>query len=214
MNSNTQIISNYIHNHAIPGWNAPEILEVLAKYADSVEENGTIVELGGFFGRSTYTLGKNKKDSVNRVTLDVWPTLTMDQMCHPPGGVSESALMMSRFNGIPLTIKGDDFHNLWKYFTKGIVNNVGIKENVSTIQLGVFPMIDILYHDAGHTYRDVFTDLTRWLPKVKPNGTIIVDDYDKTNWPGVVQAVDEVVQANDLYTEMVTSRNILLKRKV
>lgn len=40
------------------------ILENLAKYASMVSEQGIIIELGTFAGRSAYALGMNKKDSV------------------------------------------------------------------------------------------------------------------------------------------------------
>ena len=49
---------------------------------------------------------------------------------------------------------------------------------------------DLVFIDAGHEYKDVKTDNTIWLPKVKSGGWLCGHDYP--NAPGVVQAVDEM----------------------
>ena len=219
MNINTQTTaSKYKHNLNIPGWNGPEFLDVLGKYASMVEENGAILELGALFGRSTYTIGHNKYDSVQLMTIDFWPTMPMHLMV--PDGLSiggsgeEHAALNAAISGEARILSGDSFFELWEQFTDGIPNKTGIRGNVTTIPTDTFPMFDLIFHDAGHRYEDVYPDLTRWLPKLKSNGVILVDDYDQKNWPGVVQAVDQAVKENDLITEMVTHRNILLKRKI
>jgi predicted O-methyltransferase YrrM len=65
---------------------------------------------------------------------------------------------------------------------------------------------DWIYLDAHHAYKDVLADLTMILPKIKPGGVIMGDDYfaDPTSQhAGVKQAVDEfaVTHALDLVTE-------------
>jgi hypothetical protein len=109
-------------------------------------------------------------------------------------------------------ITGEDFIGLWKEFTKGITNIIGMRIPASSRNAD-FPMMDFIYHDAGHSYQDVYNDLNHWFPKLKQNGILIVDDYDSKNFPGVIQAVDQFVIENNLQTEMVTNRNILLRRK-
>lgn len=39
------------------------------------------------------------------------------------------------------------------------------------------PMLDAVYIDAGHTYEDVFSDLTAWAPRVKSTGVLMGHDY-------------------------------------
>lgn len=46
--------------------------------------------------------------------------------------------------------------------------------------------------DASHEYQDVKADILAWLPKIKSGGILAGDDYHHT-WPGVVQAVQELL---------------------
>lgn len=51
--------------------------------------------------------------------------------------------------------------------------------------------VAMLYIDAGHDYQSVKTDLESFWPLLGPSGILIGDDYDATNWPGVIQATNE-----------------------
>lgn len=64
--------------------------------------------------------------------------------------------------------------------------------------------LDLIYLDAGHSYKSVKEDLVHWIPKIRNNGYIAGHDYfDETSesykkngvihWPGVARAVDEIV---------------------
>lgn len=203
-----------IHNKKIPGWANSKILDVLGQYAFEVADNGTIIELGGLFGRSTYTLGKNKKDSVKLITIDIWPTMLLDTIgpVHDgTGGVIEMALLECKLTHNPRTIHGDDFHQLWKLYTHELINNEGIRSHTN-LNNDNFPQVDLIYQDAAHDYKGVYDDLVHWFPKLKQDGVMILDDYEP-GWPGVMQAVDQYVTEHDLETSMVTNRNILLRRK-
>lgn len=201
----------------IPGWNTRNTLTVLAGYASAVPENGTILELGGFFGRTSYTLGMAKLPSVKLITVDWWRTYHLrdfvDIELHDNQCGFESLRLIeqhTRFN--PDRIEGDDFLSLWKHYTRDIINNEYIRSNTSLCNLN-FPLIDFIYHDAGHSYDEVYSDLNHWFPKLKDTGICILDDYMHHQFPGLVTAVDQFVSENNLYTEMVTERNILLRRK-
>lgn len=52
--------------------------------------------------------------------------------------------------------------------------------------------LDGAYVDACHTYEAVRKDLEVWLPKIKYNGFIGGHDFNKKEFPGVVQAVTEI----------------------
>ena len=67
------IVTKYKINTEIPGWTTEKKLNMLAEKAAAVPENGTIVELGTFCGRSAYSLGSNKLDSVKLVCVDMFP---------------------------------------------------------------------------------------------------------------------------------------------
>jgi predicted O-methyltransferase YrrM len=52
--------------------------------------------------------------------------------------------------------------------------------------------LDVVFIDLTHTYEAVKEDIALWLPKVKKGGILAGDDYHE-NWPGVIQAVDELL---------------------
>jgi predicted O-methyltransferase YrrM len=52
--------------------------------------------------------------------------------------------------------------------------------------------LDVVFIDLDHSYEAVKEDIKLWLPKVKRGGYIAGDDYHP-NWPGVIQAVDELL---------------------
>ena len=54
----------------IPGWMITRDLDILGKLSALCPENSSILEIGSFLGRSTYSLYKNKKDSVSLSVID------------------------------------------------------------------------------------------------------------------------------------------------
>jgi predicted O-methyltransferase YrrM len=52
--------------------------------------------------------------------------------------------------------------------------------------------LDVVFIDLNHSYESVKEDIALWLPKVKKGGILAGDDYHE-NWPGVIQAVDELL---------------------
>lgn len=204
-------------NNNIPGWNGPEILKVLATHAAKVPKNGAILELGALFGRSTYVLGHNKDETVKLTVIDAWYQLYLgeqdisnfhDNKCSE----EEKIRISSKITGNPKRIESDDFFALWKHYTLGIANLEGIKATTD-IDNTKFIEYDLIVHDAGHSFDAVYDDLTHWLPKLKKHGSIIVDDYDPNGFSEVVDAVDKIITKYDLFHEMVTDRNILLRYK-
>ena len=62
------------------------------------------------------------------------------------------------------------------------------------------PDVDLLLHDAGHSYNDVHRDLIAWWPKLKPGAYVWVHDFGSPPWgggsyPEVAQAVEALVVA-------------------
>jgi predicted O-methyltransferase YrrM len=52
--------------------------------------------------------------------------------------------------------------------------------------------LDVVFIDLNHSYESVKEDIALWLPKVKKGGYLAGDDYHE-NWPGVIQAVNEML---------------------
>ena len=203
----------YKINMDIPGWNYIDILNVLGEYASNVPTYGNILEMGALFGRTTYTLGYNKLDSVKLTTIDIWNTIPFIPLPHDGrAGLSELELLNSLVKNMPPQLAGDDFFDLWKIFTKGIENLEAIR-SYTNLPNDAFPMFDLIVHDASHNFDDVYADLIHWFPKLKPGCPMIIDDYEP-QFPGLVAAVDYFVKENNITTEMVTGRNILLRKSL
>ena len=66
--------------------------------------------------------------------------------------------------------------------------------------------IDYVFLDGGHAYETVINDLYYSKPVLENNGTILCDDYNLTQAPGVKQAIDEFVRDNNFKSEIIFER--------
>jgi Methyltransferase domain len=53
--------------------------------------------------------------------------------------------------------------------------------------------LDMVYIDANHSYESLHKDIGAWMGAVKAGGWVAGHDYNKAQFPGVVQAVEELV---------------------
>lgn len=53
--------------------------------------------------------------------------------------------------------------------------------------------LDMVYLDANHSYKHIHQDIWAWVPAVKPGGWVAGHDYNRAAFPGVVEAVEELV---------------------
>lgn len=206
----------YKINKNIPGWNNDRILYELSRFSSQVPKNGNILELGALFGRSTYVLGHNKHPSVKLHVIDIWGNLYLDSFktvyFHDKKcPTKEQQLIESKFKKDPDRLDREDFYNLWKHYTQDI-ENIESYRGFTNMSNENFPDFDFIFHDAGHSFEDVYNDLYHWFPKLKNNGIIIVDDYEIVQFPEVVKAVDLFVEEKKLNKQMITERNILITR--
>ena len=58
--------------------------------------------------------------------------------------------------------------------------------------------IDYVFLDGGHEYNTVLNDLNCCIEVINNNGTVLCDDYDLQQAPGVKKAIDEFVNKNTL----------------
>jgi hypothetical protein len=56
--------------------------------------------------------------------------------------------------------------------------------------------IDYVFLDGGHEYDTVMNDLNCCLETIRNKGTVLCDDYDLSQAPGVKKAIDEFVLKN------------------
>ena len=56
--------------------------------------------------------------------------------------------------------------------------------------------IDYVFLDGGHEYNTVLNDLNCCIEVINNNGTVLCDDYDLQQAPGVKKAIDDFVEKN------------------
>ena len=57
------------------------------------------------------------------------------------------------------------------------------------------PVLDLVIVDGFHSYEICCSDLYNYAPRLRPGGGLFIDDYAPA-YPGVVQAVDEFLDAH------------------
>lgn len=58
-------------------------------------------------------------------------------------------------------------------------------------------MVDLVYIDGSHIFKEVVEDIEAWVPTIKQGGIVVFHDYDKPICPGVKPAVDEFFDVQD-----------------
>jgi len=73
--------------------------------------------------------------------------------------------------------------------------------------------IDYVFLDGGHAYETVKNDLLYSKQALENNGTILCDDYNLSQAPGVKQAIDEFIKENNLKSEIIFERFVKIEKK-
>lgn len=171
--------------NAIPGWFGWSDL-----YDRFVAESSDIcfaVEVGIWQGRSTIYLADKIRQSQKPIFFYAFDTFT---------GSAEHQSEIQQMNAQGKTLEGIFRDNLAASGNSDYVKAITL-DSVSASQLFDDQSLDLIFLDACHDYDAVKADIAAWLPKVKPGGLIAGDDYHP-NWPGVIQAVDELLPGRTL----------------
>ena len=83
------------------------------------------------------------------------------------------------------------------YLIKGNSNKVLNKIDMSKI--------DYVFLDGGHEYDTVLNDLNCCFDVINNNGTVLCDDYDLKQAPGVKKAIDEFVKEKNFSCSIICS---------
>ena len=57
--------------------------------------------------------------------------------------------------------------------------------------------VDLLYVDGWHSYDAVLADGAAWLPKLRPQGVVVFDDY--TKYPEVARAIHDLANTGEMH---------------
>jgi predicted O-methyltransferase YrrM len=147
----------------IPGWcNYTETYDMIV---DEIADDGKIVEIGSFLGRSTHYLAtalvNAGKENVKIYSVDTYA-----------GSTEHSGLNLPQ-----------DFMHIFKdnlqYFIgrNMVIPCQGRSDSKEILDMFEDESIDYIMVDGAHEYEPVMEDIENWWPKLKPTGTMFGDDY-------------------------------------
>ena len=156
----------------IGGWMTPEELTWLATMASQYDR---IVEFGSLHGRSTRAMADNNQGVIYAV--DPWAG---EYYSEEGQKIPISTYVLPYFK-----------RNLKDQIKLGKV--VPVREFSYQFSLPKDYLVDMVFIDGDHKYDTVVRDIKKAFELLRPGGLISGHDYDHPNWPGVKQAVDELV---------------------
>jgi hypothetical protein len=150
-------------------------IERLIYLASLVPENGLIVEIGAYCGRSGLSLATGKKESVHLVSIDPW--MLQGGPTHQEYETEETMLQYRK--------------SLSKYIQQ-VTQVIGWP-----VRVGQYwgASIDMLFVDCVKKYEWIAPIWKIWFPFVKSGGIVCSHDYGE-EYPGVVRAITEIVEPN------------------
>lgn len=157
----------------------------LADFATEVSAEHEIVELGVFQGRTALQMawGASKGNGAHVTAIDPW---TLDGNVYDPPFTDPETMAYA-------------FQN---------VQSLGYTDRITLVQAFSHVVaagwaddgdgepgkpVGLLFVDGDHTKEGAKRDIVSWAPHLVPCARIAVDDYGHPDWPGVGEAVDELV---------------------
>lgn len=157
----------------IDGWMHPIELEWLFHIAQKVPEEGVIVELGAWKGRSSAALYEGAGNKKNVVSIDTWRgqknLVDFDHSEVKTTDIFKVYIENMRqlgFNPKPSPIPYEPHHYGPQYIISDSVEASKYFQNNS---------VDWIFIDADHTKTG--EDIDAWLPKMKTDGLMTGHDY-------------------------------------
>ena len=146
----------------VEGWFSPEQVERLAARAAEVPDEGRIVEIGSFRGRSTIVAARSATDSVEIVAID------------PHAGNDRGPQEIEGFE--------DEAAEDNVVFNKNLAK-AGVSERVRHVRKfstdahdDVEGPIDVLHIDGAHRFAPARDDIKAWGDRVAKGGSMLIHD--------------------------------------
>ena len=171
---------NHIYNQPQFGetwFNYPELYK---KMVEKFPSGSKFVEIGSWKGMSSAYMAveiANSGKNIDFYCVDTWE----GSVEHEQYGIDTSTLYDTFL---------DNMSPLQKYY-KAIR-----AKSLQAVKQFEDKSLDFIFIDASHEYQDVKEDIIAWIPKLKEGGVISGHDYLNPDFPGVEQAVKEVLGNN------------------
>jgi cephalosporin hydroxylase len=161
--------------HNIQGWF--NYISIYSYAVDNAEDGDLFVEVGAWKGKSTAYMAVEIANSGKQIKFDVVDTWR-GSLEHQEDEIVQTDQLYNHFLS--------NMHAVQNYYTAKRLTSLQAAQTYADNTIA-FVMLD-----ASHEYEDVKADILAWLPKVQSGGILAGDDYHHT-WPGVVQAVTELL---------------------
>lgn len=165
---------------AVIGATPDEIAFTLADFAKAVPADQEIVELGVYQGRTALIMawGAEQGNGAHVTAVDAWDL--EGNTYHPP--FTDPATREQAYRNVEgLGYRGQV--RLMQDFA----------HKVGELDWPGMPKVGLLFVDDDHSYEGAKAAIEAWAPHLALGAVIAVDDYGHPDWPGVAQAVDELV---------------------
>lgn len=172
----------------VPGWMSRPELQWIATRAAEIPAGGAWLEIGVMVGRS-------------------W----ICQALALPSGCLLAAidLGLGTYTQTPATFRGGYWAAEWPaewtwqqtlaLLHRNDLRWMAIRDtSIRAADLFAAASLDAVFIDACHTYPGTREQIEVYRTKLKPGGLLCGHDHDSKNWPGVVQAVDELLPERHL----------------
>ena len=147
----------------IPGWfNYSETYDMIV---DQIPDDGKIVEIGSFLGRSTHYLATSLMNA-NKEQVKIYSVDTFE-------GSSEHANLKIPRDFLP------DFKENLKFFIgrEMVIPVQGRSDSQEVLNKFEDESIDYIMVDGAHEHEPVLDDIENWWPKLKREGVMFGDDF-------------------------------------
>lgn len=167
----------------IRGATPDEIAFTLADFAKQVPADQEIVELGVFQARTAVIMawGASLGSGAHVTAIDPWE---LTGNVYDPPFTDANTRAIAEHN--VASIGYGDRIRLLHGFSADVADGWG-GFSLDDRDVG------LLFVDGDHTKEGARRDIEAWAPHLAPGAVIAVDDYGHPDWPGVAQAVDELV---------------------
>ncbi len=168
----------------VRGATPDEIGMALADFATQVPADQEIVELGVFQGRTALIMawGARQGNGAHVTGIDAWDL---------PGNTY----------GPPFNEDGSRAWAEYRIRELGYADQITLVKGFASDAADTWPTltkdgrsIGLLFVDDDHSYAGARRAIEDWAPHLAPDAVIAIDDYGHPDWPGVKEAVDDLVK--------------------
>ncbi len=168
----------------IPGMITPQAGKFLYTLCYMQDLEGDVVEIGSWQGRSSTFLARAVKESSNGKFYAI---------DHFAGNIGKEEFYA--IDGSMSTLKENFNENIAKF---GLTNVVNLLDMANTKAVGKIKdkTIRFLFIDGDHTKQGVQKDIELFFPLLTKGSIVVFDDYFE-GFPGLIEAVDEILDQYD-----------------